>query len=100
MYQPVVSGTLHFEKASGTSEVLRETDTSIPHIYASSESMAMFSQGFIHAQDRLWQMERTRRVFKGRLSEILGEKTIGIDMFHRTIGIHRHSAEAVKNMDA
>ena len=43
MYQPVVSGTLHFEKASGTAEVLRETDTSIPHIYASSENMAMFT---------------------------------------------------------
>ena len=45
-------------------------------------------------------MERTRRVFKGRLSEILGDKTLGVDMFHRTVGIHRHSKEAVKNMDA
>ncbi len=45
-------------------------------------------------------MERTRRVFKGRLSEILGDKTLGVDMFHRTVGIHRHSIEAVKNMDA
>jgi acyl-homoserine lactone acylase PvdQ len=45
-------------------------------------------------------MERTRRVVQGRLSEILGEKTVGIDTFHRTVGLHRVSVEAVKNMDA
>jgi acyl-homoserine lactone acylase PvdQ len=38
----------------GTAEVLRETDTSIPHIFASSELMAMYTEGFIHAQERLW----------------------------------------------
>jgi len=45
-------------------------------------------------------MERTRRVVQGRLSEILGEKTVGIDTFHRTVGLHRVSVEAVKNMNA
>jgi acyl-homoserine lactone acylase PvdQ len=54
VYKPVVSGTLYLEKAMGTAEVLRETETSIPHIYASSEKMAMYTQGFLHAQERLW----------------------------------------------
>ena len=62
MYSPVVTGTLYLEHAMGTAEVLRETDTSIPHVYASSEKMAMYTQGFLHAQERLWQMERMRRM--------------------------------------
>jgi acyl-homoserine lactone acylase PvdQ len=54
VYQPVTSGTLYLEHASGTAEVLRETETSIPHIFASSEKMAVYTEGFIHAQERLW----------------------------------------------
>jgi penicillin G amidase len=38
----------------GEAEILRETETSIPHIYASSEAMAVFTEGFLHAQERLW----------------------------------------------
>jgi len=45
-------------------------------------------------------MERLRRITQGRLSEILGEKTIGIDKFFRTIGLHRSSIASVKNMNA
>ena len=45
-------------------------------------------------------MERLRRMTQGRLSEIMGEKTLGIDKFFRTVGIHRSSKEAVANLDA
>ena len=61
VYAPVTTGTLYLTHAMGEAEILRETETSIPHIYASSELMAMYTQGFVHAQDRLWQMERMRR---------------------------------------
>ena len=54
IYKPVSEGTLYLEKAHGRAEVLRETDTSIPHIYASNEKMAVYTEGFIHAQERLW----------------------------------------------
>ena len=60
VYKPVTSGVLYLEKAHGEAEVLRETDTSIPHIYASNEKMAVYTEGYLHAQERLWQMERLR----------------------------------------
>lgn len=44
-------------------------------------------------------MERTRKLAQGRLSEILGEKTIGMDKFFRTIGIHKAAQESEKNLD-
>jgi acyl-homoserine lactone acylase PvdQ len=44
-------------------------------------------------------MERMRRTTQGRLSEIMGNMTIGIDKFFRTVGLHRLAVEAVKNMD-
>ena len=54
IYKPVTEGILYLEKAHGHAEVLRETETSIPHIYASNEKMAVYTEGFIHAQERLW----------------------------------------------
>ena len=99
IYKPVTSGTLYLENAMGEAEVLRETDTSIPHVYASNEKMALYTEGFLHAQERLWQMERLRRMTQGRLSEIMGDRAIGVDKFFRTIGLHRSSIESVKNSD-
>ena len=96
----MVSGVLYLDNAHGESEILRETEASIPHIYASNEKMAVYTEGYIHAQERLWQMERLRRTTQGRLSEILGDKTIGIDKFFRTIGLHRSAITSVKHMDA
>ena len=49
IYKPVTSGVLYLDKAYGEAEVLRETDTSIPHIYASNEKMAVYTEGFLHA---------------------------------------------------
>ena len=54
IYKPVTSGTLYLKNAMGTAEILRETDTSIPHVFANSEQMALYSEGFLHAQERLW----------------------------------------------
>ena len=60
VYKPVTTGVLYLDRAHGEAEVLRETDTSIPHIYASNEKMAVYTEGYLHAQERLWQMERLR----------------------------------------
>jgi penicillin amidase len=62
LYTPITTGTLYLSNAMGSAEILRETDTSIPHVFASSEKMALYTEGFIHAQERLWQMERLRRM--------------------------------------
>ncbi|HAT75313.1 MAG TPA: penicillin acylase family protein, partial [Flavobacterium sp.] len=47
-------------------------DFGVPHIYANSQKEAMITLGYVHAQDRLWQMELLRRIAPGRLSEMFG----------------------------
>jgi penicillin amidase len=64
----------------------------IPHIKATTAGDALFALGFLHATERSWQMEINRRLAAGRLSEILGEDTLKIDRFIRTVGI-KYSAE-------
>lgn len=58
-------------------------------IEAQTNADAAFALGWVHAQDRLWQMETTRRIGAGRLAEIVGEPVLGIDRFMRTLGIYR-----------
>ncbi|NQW11525.1 MAG: penicillin acylase family protein [Alphaproteobacteria bacterium] len=53
---------------------------------------AAYALGWVHAQDRLWQMEMIRRIGAGRLSEVVGEKALGIDRFMRTLGLYRLAA--------
>ena len=64
----------------------------IPHIKAATAGDALFALGYLHATERSWQMEINRRLAAGRLSEILGEDTLKIDRFIRTVGV-KHSAE-------
>ncbi len=67
-----------------------ETDArGVPTIRAQSIPDAIFGLGYVHARDRLWQMEFERRVGSGRLAEILGEGLLPTDRFLRTIGFRR-----------
>ena len=59
----------------------------ITHIIAEREEDVFHAMGYVHAQDRLWQMDFNRRFAQGRLSEILGEETISADIFMRAVGI-------------
>lgn len=71
-----------------------ETDAhGVPTIRARSIPDAMFGLGYVHAKDRLWQMEFQRRVGAGRLAEILGRDLVPADSFLRTVGFRR-AAEA------
>ena len=63
-------------------EVLRD-DWGVPHIYAENLDDLFFAQGFVQAQDRLWQMEIWRRVVEGRLSELLGSQAVEHDRLMR-----------------
>ena len=69
-------------------EIVRDAHA-IPHIYARSARDGAFAMGFVHAQDRLWQMEMQRRIGAARLSEILGDRTLKTDLFLRTLGVYR-----------
>lgn len=71
----------------------------VPHIYAQSQKDAMTALGFVHAQDRLWQMELMRRIAPGRLSEIFGTKALNNDKFFAGIGIEEASEKAVAQLD-
>jgi len=68
-----------------------------PHIFAENAIDLFFAQGFVHAQDRLWQMEFNRRLVAGRLAEILGEAAIPLDRWMRTLTLRR-VAEAEVNL--
>ena len=85
---PQMDGTLHVAGLQDRVEVYRDA-WGVPHIFAQNEHDVFFAQGYVHAQDRLWQIEFSRRVAAGRLSEILGEETLKTDRFLRTIGLYR-----------
>jgi penicillin amidase len=74
-------------------------DFGVPHIYANSEMDAMIALGYVHAQERLWQMELMRRIAPGRLSEIFGSAALKNDMFFSGIGIEEASAKAIAALD-
>jgi len=86
-----------FPKTSGTvrvpghaAPVRIETDgRGVPTIRAGSIPDAMFGLGYVHARDRLWQMEFERRLGSGRLAEMLGQELVSADRFLRTIGFRR-----------
>ncbi|MDA0987026.1 MAG: penicillin acylase family protein [Bacteroidetes bacterium] len=71
-------------------------DFAVPHIYAENDDDLIFLQGFLHAQDRLWQMDLIRRAGEGRLSEILGKATIDFDRQIRVLEI-KQIAKKIEN---
>jgi penicillin amidase len=85
---PQVSGMTAVSGLSGPVEVIRDK-WGVPHIYAQNEHDLFFAQGYVHAQDRLWQMEFNRCISSGTLSAVLGEATLDTDRFLRTIGLRR-----------
>jgi len=80
-------------------EILRDT-WGVPHIYANTPHDLFFAQGFVHAQDRLWQMELQRRLVAGRLSEVMGSRTLAVDRWMRTLCLRRVAEEEVALLDA
>ncbi|MDD5149638.1 MAG: penicillin acylase family protein [Flavobacterium sp.] len=74
-------------------------DFGVPHIYANSQKDAMTALGYVHAQDRLWQMELMRRIAPGRLSEMFGSKLVKTDKFFAGLGIDENSEKAIARLD-
>lgn len=72
-------------------EVWRDS-LGVPHLWAGSEADLYRAVGYVHAQDRLWQMELFRRVADGRLAEVLGPDAVDSDRFLRTLGMGRIAA--------
>ncbi|MGE0658908.1 MAG: penicillin acylase family protein [Reyranellaceae bacterium] len=85
-------------------QIVRDRNA-VPHVFANSLEDALFGLGYVHAQDRLWQMELTRRLASGRLSELLPASLLGIsigtpflpvDRTMRTLGIRNRAEESYK----
>jgi penicillin amidase len=79
-------------------EILRDR-FGVPHIFAASERDAHFGLGYVHAQDRLWQMEMNRRIGAGRLAEALGRRALQADRFLRTLGVRRAAESNLTHLD-
>lgn len=90
---PDIEGAITLDGLDQPVEVIRDK-YGIPHIRAATENDAYFALGYVHGQDRLWQMEFQRRVGAGRLSEFAGETTVAADKFLRTLGVYRAAERA------
>ncbi|HHL51831.1 MAG TPA: penicillin acylase family protein [Flammeovirgaceae bacterium] len=71
----------------------------IPHIYARNEEDAYFALGYVHAQERLFQMEMIRRVATGTLAEVFGPELLPTDKLFRTLGIAQKSQELTRHYE-
>lgn len=72
----------------------------IPHIFAENEEDAYKALGYVHAQDRLWQMELVRRIAAGRLSEIFGKELVETDKMFRGMGLEVSAAKMIQEADS
>ncbi len=79
-------------------EIVRD-HSNVPHIFGQSDPDVFFGLGFAHAQDRLWQMTMMRRTAQGRLSELFGSSTVGIDSFIRRLDLYRLAQQSVEVQD-
>ncbi|MEO0526454.1 MAG: penicillin acylase family protein [Bacteroidota bacterium] len=96
---PTYEGEQEFPKLSDEVHIYYDT-YGIPHIYAENEKDAFRALGYVHAQDRLWQMELLRRIGRGGLSEVFGKDLLGTDKFFLSLGIDEASIETVAGLHA
>lgn len=85
---PQIEGGIKLGVLQEPVKVVRDLD-GVPHITAKNEHDLYIAQGYIQAQDRLFQMDLSRRQASGRLSEVIGEATIDKDKYFRTLGLRR-----------
>ena len=96
--QPTYKGELNL--ANITQNVTVHFDeVGVPHINAENQHDAYTALGYVHAQDRLWQMEMIRRIAAGRLSEIFGKVMLRNDKFFSGLGIEEASIKTIESLD-
>ena len=96
---PQRSGTLHLQGLHEPIKIITD-HYGVPHIYAHNEDDLYFAQGYIHASERLWQMEMNRHLGSGRLAEIFGTIALETDRFCRRLGLHRAAETAIDQLSA
>lgn len=92
-FKPRYEGTVPLIGMQDSTEVFFDA-YGIPHIYASNEADLYYALGYVHASERLWQMDLLRRAGGGRLSELFGERTLENDRYLRNLGIDQKAEES------
>ncbi len=95
---PTYNGELDLANISEEVTVYYD-EVGVPHINAQNQKDAFTALGYVHAQDRLWQMELIRRIAAGRLSEIFGKDLVKTDKFFAGLGIEEASTKTIENLD-
>ncbi|WP_179957670.1 penicillin acylase family protein [Exilibacterium tricleocarpae] len=95
---PETEGRIALHGLASSVEIYRDVHA-VPHIRAATDRDAFFAIGYLHAQDRMWQMEYQRRLGQGRLSEVLGSDSLRSDQFMRTLGLYRAAQTALSALD-
>jgi len=96
---PQASGELSVAGLTGTVDVMRD-DRGIPHIYADTPEDLFFAQGYVHAQDRFYEMDFRRHITSGRLSEMFGKSQVETDKFLRVSGWYRVAEKEIPLLSA
>ncbi len=94
---PDFRGSLRVPGIEAPVNIIRDANA-VPHIFAARELDAYYALGFVHAGDRLWQMDLMRRLAAGRLSEIFGEPALSTDKLMRTLGLHALAGQAAEQV--
>jgi len=79
-------------------QIVRD-EHAVPHVFAQTDADAFFGLGWAHAEDRLWQMELSRRTAQGRLAALFGADALPLDVSMRALDLDGHAARAVEAMD-
>lgn len=94
---PQLDGELQAPGLNARVDVLRDA-RGVPHIRAQSIEDAYFAQGYVTAQDRLWQMDLSRRLAQGELAEIFGSRALEPDVENRKLGFRQAAERGVDEM--
>ncbi len=95
---PDYNADLQVSGISAPVKIVRN-NANVPHIFGETDADVFFGLGYAHAQDRLWQMTMLRRTAQGRLSELFGERTVGIDEVLRRYDIYNLAVSSVAAQD-
>ncbi|MFK7939026.1 MAG: penicillin acylase family protein [Roseovarius sp.] len=96
---PEYSKQLQVDGIAAPVEIIRN-NSNVPHIFGQADEDVFFGLGYVHAQDRLWQMTVLRRTVQGRLSEVFGTRTIDTDKVMRRFDLYALARQSVEVQDA
>ncbi len=93
---PKYNNSIVSDNVSSKIEIIRDVNA-VPHIFGKSKKDVIFGLGYAHAQERFWQMNFLKRIAQGRLSEIVGQQSIDLDILMKTLDLQSISDEIYSN---